>query len=94
MAERFGLTPRKLTGLLASLEFGDIMRSSRGSQRTLDQEAIRKIHILTRDHNITMVNQLGLRGEVQACKLCVGRSSIMSTRARISADKDARTGGS
>jgi hypothetical protein len=91
--ERFELTPRKLTGLLASLGFGDIMRSGRGSQRVLDQEAVRKIHILARDHDITVVDQQGLRGQAQACKFCVGPCSIMFTRKRTSADADAPPGG-
>jgi hypothetical protein len=72
--ERFGLTPRKLSGLLASLGFGEILRSSRGSQRILDQEAIRKIHRLARDHNITVVDNQGLGGQMRVCKLCTGRS--------------------
>ena len=72
--ERFGLTPRKLSGILANLGFGEILRSSRGSQRILDQEAVRKIHRLARDHNITVVDNQGLRERARACKLCTGRS--------------------
>jgi hypothetical protein len=77
--ERFELTPRKLTTILASLGFGEILRSSRGSQRALDQEAIRKIHILARNNDITLVNKQALKGEMQSCKLCRGPNSIMST---------------
>jgi hypothetical protein len=58
------------------------LRFSSGSQRALDQEAVRKIHILARDHKITVVNQEGLQGRVRECKLCSGPSSIMSTRIR------------
>jgi hypothetical protein len=91
--EKFGLTPRKLTGLLASLGFADAMRSSRGSQRALDQEAVRKIHLLARDHNITVVDQQALRGQLLVCKFCTGPSSIMSASTETSAETDARVGG-
>jgi hypothetical protein len=58
--EGFRLTPRKLTGILASFGFGEIHRSSPGSQRAIDQEAVQKIHRLALQHNVMLVDKEGL----------------------------------
>ena len=68
--ERFELTPRKVSVILESLGFGDIHRSSRGSQRTLNQEAIQKIHRLTRDHSVGVIDKQDLKARILACQVC------------------------
>jgi hypothetical protein len=83
--ERFKLTPRKVSNLLASLGFSDRIRSSQGSLRRLDQEMVRRIHVLARDHNIMLPDLPSLRAQVRVCKLCTGGSSIMVTKSRTSA---------
>ena len=68
--ERFGLTPRKVSVILESLGFGEIHRSNRGSERTLNQEAIQKIHRLTRDHSVGVIDKQDLKARILACELC------------------------
>jgi hypothetical protein len=84
--ERFKLADRKLTGILDSLGFGEIVRSSRGSLRALEREGVQKIHKLAWDHNITILGLQDLKEKVRGCKLCRSRFSKTPTRTGTSAD--------
>ncbi len=77
--ERFELNPRKCSSLLANLGFGNRDRSSRGSLRCLDKNAITRIHQLKRNHGNEWVESAALVAHMVECNFCKGRPSPTST---------------
>lgn len=68
--ERFRISPRKTSDVLASLGFGYRERSNRGSLQYLDLETIAKIHKLKHDHGVQLRGVEGLAYQMYQCEFC------------------------
>jgi hypothetical protein len=68
--ERFVLSPRETSSILASMGFTERGRSNRGSHVNLDKQTISKIHRLKRIHDVLWPESETLRVQTDACIFC------------------------
>jgi hypothetical protein len=68
--ERFVLSPRETSSILASMGLSERGRSNRGSHVNLDKKTISKIHKLKRLHDVQWPESESLRVQTDACIFC------------------------